>query len=99
MIGSVRPFPAIMPARQPLDLTVRSFSDDRGWATSQARRGPRASWKGLIMKRLATAFAIATVLALAAQASSAQTLKAVQDRGQLVCGSNGVVGGFGAPDP
>ena len=51
------------------------------------------------MKRLATAFATATVLALAAQAASAQTLKAVQDRGQLVCGANGVVSGFGAPDP
>src|SRR4029077_17348020 len=51
------------------------------------------------MKRLATSFAIATVLALATQAASAQTLKAVQDRGQLVCGSNGVVAGFGAPDP
>jgi len=55
--------------------------------------------KGLIMKRLATAFAIATVLALATQAAPAQTLKAVQDRGQLVCGANGVVAGFGAPDP
>jgi general L-amino acid transport system substrate-binding protein len=51
------------------------------------------------MKRLATGFAIATVLALATQAASAQTLKAVQDRGQLVCGANGVVAGFGAPDP
>jgi len=55
--------------------------------------------KGLIMKPLASAFAIATVLALGAQAASAQTLKAVQDRGQLICGANGVVGGFGAPDP
>jgi len=51
------------------------------------------------MKRLATALAIATILALASQAASAQTLKAVQDRGQLVCGANGVVAGFGAPDP
>src|ERR1700741_1653078 len=51
------------------------------------------------MKRLATSFAIATVLALATQVASAQTLKAVQDRGQLVCGSNGVVAGFGMPDP
>src|SRR5271166_3844040 len=62
-------------------------------------RGLRASLKGLIMKRLATAFAIAIMLALATQAASAQTLKAVQDRGQLVCGANGVVAGFGAPDP
>jgi general L-amino acid transport system substrate-binding protein len=51
------------------------------------------------MKPLATAFAIAMLLALGMQAASAQTLKAVQDRGQLVCGANGVVSGFGAPDP
>jgi general L-amino acid transport system substrate-binding protein len=51
------------------------------------------------MKRLATAFAIATGLVLAAQAASAQTLKAVQDRGQLVCGANGTLAGFGLPDP
>src|SRR5690348_18248488 len=51
------------------------------------------------MKPLASAFAIAMALALGLQAASAQTLKAVQDRGQLVCGSNGVVSGFGAPDP
>src|SRR5579872_4054964 len=51
------------------------------------------------MKPLASAFAIAMVLAFGLQAASAQTLKAVQDRGQLVCGANGVVSGFGAPDP
>jgi general L-amino acid transport system substrate-binding protein len=51
------------------------------------------------MKRLATAFAIATGLVLAAQAASAQTLKAAQDRGQLVCGANGTLAGFGLPDP
>src|ERR1700751_1084367 len=71
--------------------------------------GPRATrvrWgfarlflKGLIMQRLATSFAIAMVLAFGAQAASAQTLKAVQDRGQLVCGANGTLAGFGAPDP
>jgi general L-amino acid transport system substrate-binding protein len=55
--------------------------------------------KGLIMQRLATAFAIAMVLAFGAQAASAQTLKAVQDRGQLVCGGNGTLAGFGMPDP
>jgi general L-amino acid transport system substrate-binding protein len=55
--------------------------------------------KGLIMQRLATAFAIAMVLAFGAQAASAQTLKAVQDRGQLVCGGNGTLAGFGLPDP
>jgi general L-amino acid transport system substrate-binding protein len=55
--------------------------------------------KGLIMKRLATAFAIATVLAFGMQAVGAQTLKAVKDRGQLVCGANGSLAGFGIPDP
>ena len=55
--------------------------------------------KGLIMKRLATAFAIATVLAFGMQAAGAQTLKAVKDRGQLVCGANGSLAGFGMPDP
>jgi general L-amino acid transport system substrate-binding protein len=51
------------------------------------------------MKRLATAFAIATVLAFGMQAAGAQTLKAVKDRGQLVCGANGSLAGFGIPDP
>jgi general L-amino acid transport system substrate-binding protein len=55
--------------------------------------------KGLIMKRLATAFAFATVLAFGMQAAGAQTLKAVKDRGQLVCGANGSLAGFGIPDP
>jgi general L-amino acid transport system substrate-binding protein len=55
--------------------------------------------KGLIMKRLATAFAIATVLAFTMQAAGAQTLKAVKDRGELWCGSNGQLAGFGMPDP
>jgi general L-amino acid transport system substrate-binding protein len=55
--------------------------------------------KGLIMKRLATASAIATVLAFGMQAAGAQTLKAVKDRGQLVCGANGSLAGFGIPDP
>jgi general L-amino acid transport system substrate-binding protein len=51
------------------------------------------------MKRLATAFAIATVLAFGMQAAGAQTLKAVKDRGELVCGANGSLAGFGIPDP
>jgi general L-amino acid transport system substrate-binding protein len=55
--------------------------------------------KGLIMKRLAPAFAIATLLAFGMQAAGAQTLKAVKDRGQLVCGANGSLAGFGMPDP
>ena len=44
-------------------------------------------------------FAIAMMLAFGAQAASAQTLKAVQGRGQLICGANGVLAGFGMPDP
>jgi general L-amino acid transport system substrate-binding protein len=63
------------------------------------KRLVRLLLKGLIMQRLATAFAIAMVLAFGAQAASAQTLKAVQDRGQLVCGGNGTLAGFGMPDP
>jgi general L-amino acid transport system substrate-binding protein len=53
--------------------------------------------KGLIMKRF-TVFAFATVVAFGMQAASAQTLKAVKDRGQLVCGANGTLAGFGMPD-
>jgi general L-amino acid transport system substrate-binding protein len=54
-----------------------------------------------IMKRAATTFAVAMALALSAQAAFAQsaTLKAVQDRGVLNCGSNGQLAGFGMPDP
>jgi general L-amino acid transport system substrate-binding protein len=55
--------------------------------------------KGPIMKRVATALAIAMVLAFGTQAAFSQTLKAVQDRGQLVCGANGTLAGFGLPDP
>jgi general L-amino acid transport system substrate-binding protein len=60
--------------------------------------------KGVIMKRVATAFALALALALAlafgTQAAFAQqTLKAVKDRGELVCGANGTLAGFGMPDP
>ncbi|MGB6322022.1 MAG: amino acid ABC transporter substrate-binding protein, partial [Xanthobacteraceae bacterium] len=53
------------------------------------------------MKRAATAFAIAMAFSLGAQAAWAQsaTLKAVQDRGMLNCGSNGQLAGFGMPDP
>jgi general L-amino acid transport system substrate-binding protein len=54
--------------------------------------------KGLIMKRLVTVFAFATVVALGMQGADAQTLKAVKDRGQLVCGANGTLAGFGMPD-
>jgi general L-amino acid transport system substrate-binding protein len=39
------------------------------------------------------------VLAFGAQAAFSQTLKAVKDRGQLICGANGTLAGFGLPDP
>jgi general L-amino acid transport system substrate-binding protein len=55
--------------------------------------------KGLMMKRFTTAFAIAILLACGVQAASAQTLKAVKDRGELLCGANGTLAGFGMPDP
>ena len=48
------------------------------------------------MKRLATLAAL--VLAVTAQGVSAQTLKAVKDRGMLNCGANGTLAGFGLPD-
>src|SRR6202166_4722124 len=48
------------------------------------------------MKKIASILALAVVLA--AQAASAQTLKAVMDRGILNCGSNGTLAGFGLPD-
>ncbi|HTP91140.1 MAG TPA: amino acid ABC transporter substrate-binding protein [Xanthobacteraceae bacterium] len=51
------------------------------------------------MKRLATAIAIATLFAFGSQAAWSQTLKAVKDRGQLICGANGTLAGFGLPDP
>src|ERR1700744_3028922 len=51
------------------------------------------------MKRFATAVAIAMLLAFSSQAVFCQTLKAVQDRGQLICGANGTLAGFGMPDP
>ena len=48
------------------------------------------------MKRFATL--VALVLAATAQDVSAQTLKAVKDRGMLNCGANGSLAGFGLPD-
>ena len=48
------------------------------------------------MKRFATI--VALVLAVVAQGASAQTLKAVKDRGMLNCGANGSLAGFGLPD-
>src|SRR5678815_221750 len=48
------------------------------------------------MKRFTTVLAL--LLAVAAQSASAQTLKAVKDRGMLNCGANGSLAGFGLPD-
>src|ERR1700736_4737674 len=51
------------------------------------------------MKRLAKALAIAALVAFGTQAAWSQTLKAVKDRGELICGANGTLAGFGMPDP
>src|SRR4029077_6085798 len=51
------------------------------------------------MKRLATALAFATVLVFGMQAVSAQTLTTIKNRGELICGANGTLAGFGLPDP
>src|SRR6201987_1489850 len=51
------------------------------------------------MKRLATALALATVLAFGMQAACAQTLTTIKNRGELICGANGTLAGFGLPDP
>jgi general L-amino acid transport system substrate-binding protein len=48
------------------------------------------------MKKLAVLLGFA--LMMVAQGASAQTLKAVKDRGMLNCGSNGTLAGFGLPD-
>jgi general L-amino acid transport system substrate-binding protein len=58
-----------------------------------------------VMKRGAAALAFALILIFGSQIFGAQsafaqaTLKQVQDRGQLVCGANGTLAGFGRPDP
>jgi len=51
------------------------------------------------MKRIATALSIAMLLAFSAQTAWSQTLQTVKQRGQLVCGGNGTLAGFGLPDP
>src|SRR5450756_2896102 len=48
------------------------------------------------MKRFASMLALGLVVC--AQSASAQTLKAVTDRGMLNCGANGTLAGFGLPD-
>ncbi len=51
------------------------------------------------MKRIATALSLALLLAFSAQTAWAQTLQTVKQRGQLICGANGTLAGFGLPDP
>jgi general L-amino acid transport system substrate-binding protein len=48
------------------------------------------------MKKVA--FILALAVGFAAQSATAQTLKAVKDRGILNCGANGTLAGFGLPD-
>jgi general L-amino acid transport system substrate-binding protein len=48
------------------------------------------------MRKIASILALAVIVV--AQGASAQTLKAVKDRGMLNCGANGTLGGFGLPD-
>ena len=50
------------------------------------------------MKRVVTALAIAMTLAFATQTAWSQTLKTVKDRGELICGANGTLAGFGMPN-
>src|SRR5947209_5794378 len=50
------------------------------------------------MKRAVTTLALATAIAFAASAASAQTLNSVKSRGNVNCGANGTLGGFGLPD-
>lgn len=50
------------------------------------------------MKKLMMSVAVGAAFVVAAGAASAQTLKAVKDRGTLQCGSNTGLAGFGQPD-
>ncbi|MGB6534713.1 MAG: amino acid ABC transporter substrate-binding protein [Xanthobacteraceae bacterium] len=51
------------------------------------------------MERIATAFVLSVLLACGARAADSPTLKAVKARGELICGANGQLAGFGMPDP
>src|ERR1039458_3991985 len=51
------------------------------------------------MKRLVMATALATGFAFGMQAAGAQTLATIKDRGELVCGGDGTLAGFGLPRP
>jgi general L-amino acid transport system substrate-binding protein len=65
------------------------------WSRSQSMpASPRR--RGDQMKKLAVLLGFALIMI--AQGASAQTLKAVKDRGMLNCGANGMLAGFGIPD-
>jgi general L-amino acid transport system substrate-binding protein len=51
------------------------------------------------MKRVATALAFIMLLTCSVHATESLTLKSVQARGELICGANGQLAGFGMPDP
>jgi general L-amino acid transport system substrate-binding protein len=51
------------------------------------------------MKRVGTAIILTMLLACHVHAADSPTLKSVQARGELICGSNGQLAGFGMPDP
>src|SRR3954466_5994542 len=50
------------------------------------------------MKRAVTTLALAAAVAFAASAASPQQLHPTKSRGNLNCGANGTLGGFGLPD-
>jgi general L-amino acid transport system substrate-binding protein len=54
--------------------------------------------KGCVMKRVSSTLALAALIAIAAQAASAQTLKNVRERGTLLCGVSQGLPGFSNPD-
>jgi general L-amino acid transport system substrate-binding protein len=100
----LRHYFGIVHPRQPLTLQGdrSQMPTRRGRAVSAPDDGALARppiLKGLIMNRLATAIALATVLAFGTQAAWAQTLGTIKDRGELICGANGTLAGFGLPDP
>jgi general L-amino acid transport system substrate-binding protein len=51
------------------------------------------------MKRVGTAIILTMLLACHVHAADSPTLKSVRARGELICGSNGQLAGFGMPDP
>src|SRR5664280_2778021 len=84
--GQRHTFSAAGPAPGAAEMVVRSGRS----------RNPKLCQRGRVMKLSAKVLALALVVI--AQSASAQTLKAVTDRGILNCGSNGTLAGFGLPD-